>query len=293
MWRWSLIPLGLGAAAALAGGWLWGGMAASLALLSVTSWQLARRAWVTVPEESAAVVVDADRGRFSRLLPPGRHRLRPFVERVEATLPLGVETATGRCRAYSDGGLSLTLSWHAVYQLEPFRRQPAEQARLSRKLAHKHGQLLAREATAALQQVMSLTPLQALLGSGGRGRLERGARQVAAAELAGLGVTLKRLRVVDVELPADVTATLIAAHERAVAAESQAAALARLQTVINAFSETDMQRLTELERLRLLGQNGLAYGWHPTTVIDVPGPGRTGSVPSGVARGPAASAVWN
>jgi regulator of protease activity HflC (stomatin/prohibitin superfamily) len=289
MWQWSLIPLGLGAVVALTGSWLWGGMATSLAILSVTTWQLARHTWVTVPEESAAVIVDADRGRFSRLLPPGRHRLRPFVERVEATLPLGAETATGRCRAYSDGGLSLTLSWHAVYLLEPFRLQ----ANLARNLAHKHELLLAREAAAALQQVMSVTPLQALLGSGGRGRLERDTRQAAAAELTGVGITLKRLRVVDVELPADVTATLIAAHERAVAAESQAAALARLQTVISAFSETDMQRLTELERLRLLGQNGLAYGWPPTTVIDVPGPGRAGSAPSGIARGPAASAIWN
>jgi regulator of protease activity HflC (stomatin/prohibitin superfamily) len=281
MWRWSILLVGLSTIAGLAGGLIWGGMAASLTLLGVIGWQLARHAWVTVPEESAAVVIDPDRGRFLRLLPPGRHRLRPFVERVEALLPLGSETAVGRCRAYSDGGLPLTLSWQAVYQLEPDRLAPGDQTRLARKLARKHGQLLASEAVASLQQAMSTTPLHGLLGSGGRGRLERDARQAAAVELGRFGITLKRLRVVDIDLPPDVTTTLAAAHERAVEAESRAAALTRLQAVISEFSEADMQRLTELERLRLLGQNGLAYGWPGPTVIDVPGP----------ARRPAA--VWN
>ncbi len=258
-----------------AGGWPVAGMAASVAVFLGAAGTLLRRATVRVPGEQMAVVVDRDKDAFVRLLPPGVHRVRPFLEAVDGLLPLGTETTAAASQLYSDGGVPLRVHWEAAYQLEPARLPPAELARLARRLARAHKRLVAGEVSSALQHAMSTLTIGELFAGGGRGRLERLVRGIGAERLTPLGAVLKRVRLLTIDLPPDVADALAGAQERAVQVESQAHALARLQSVIGAFTDQDMARLTELERLRLLGQHGLAYGWPLPAVIDVPpaGPG--------------------
>ncbi|MCA9969028.1 MAG: hypothetical protein KC425_02375, partial [Anaerolineales bacterium] len=88
-------------------------------------------------------------------------------------------------------------------------------------------------------------------------RLERQVRQAAAERLAPFGIGVSRVMIGAIELPAHVRQALEAAQERRLQAEQEARALARLQQAVSQFSDTDMQRLLELERLHHMGQNGV------------------------------------
>ena len=258
MWR---IVAGLSSVTAVTGlvvGWPLVGSIAGILLLLTLLTLTARASFVRVPELSAAVVYNRERQAFSRLLPAGSHWLVPFAEQVQAVIPLGGEVASGACQAYTNGGVPLTVRWQAAYQMEPFALSADTQAKLALKLARKSRMIAQSHVNNCLQRVMSNYEINEVFVAGARGRLEREVRQAAAVQLAALGVVVQRVVIESLEMPAQIQSTLAAAHERAVQAESEARALAYLQKIISQFSDTDMQRLAELERMRILGQNGVS-----------------------------------
>ena len=258
MWR---ITLGLSGAllgGSLAAGWQTVGLVAALIFVLSLGIIIARVSLVRVPEQSVAVVYNGERQAFSRLLPSGRRWLRPFVEEVRATIPLGSETAMSACQAYTSGGVPLTVRWQATFQIEPQSLSRELQARLALKLARKNKIIVQSHVNNSLQLALSHYTIHDLFAGGERGRLERAVRQAAAEQLAISGITVQRVTIQEMELPAQVQSTLAAAHERAVQTESEARALAYLQKVISPFSDSDMPRLAELERLRVMGQHGVS-----------------------------------
>ena len=277
MWR---ITLGLSGAllgGSLAAGWQTVGLVAALIFVLSLGIIIARVSLVRVPEQSVAVVYNGERQAFSRLLPSGRRWLRPFVEEVRATIPLGSETAMSACQAYTSGGVPLTVRWQATFQIEPQSLSRELQARLALKLARKNKIIVQSHVNNSLQLALSHYTIHDLFAGGERGRLERAVRQAAAEQLAISGITVQRVTIQEMELPAQVQSTLAAAHERAVQTESEARALAYLQKVISQFSDSDMQRLAELERLRVMGQHGVSLvyplaGMMPAAAATTPAP---------------------
>ena len=258
MWR---VMLGLSSVVSgvsVAAGWQTVGIVAGLVLVLSLGVIITRASLIRVPELSVAVVYNRERQAFSRLLPGGRHWLRPFVEQVQATIPLGSETAMSACQAYTSGGVPLMVRWQAAFQIEPLSLSRDLQAKLALKLARKSRLLVQAHVNNCLQLALSHYTIHELFAGGGRGRLERAVRQAAAERLGPLGMALQRVAIEEMEMPAQVQATLAAAHERAVQTESEALALAHLQKVISQFSDSDMQRLAELERLRVMGQHGVS-----------------------------------
>lgn len=258
MWRAILALSGVVWGGSLAAGWQIAGILAALVFVSSLGLIIARMSLVRVPEQSLAVIYNREQQAFSRLLPSGRRWLRPFVEEVRATIPLGAETAMSACQAYTSGGVPLMVRWQATFQIEPLSLSRELQARLALKLARKSKIIVQSHVNNSLQLALSHYTIHDLFAGGERGRLERAARQAATEQLAPLGITVQRVTIQEMELPAQVQSTLAAAHERAVQTESEALALAQLQKVISQFSDSDMQRLAELERLRVMGQHGVS-----------------------------------
>ncbi len=267
MWRAILGVSSVVVGGSLAAGWQTAGIVAALVFLLSLSMIIARVALVRVPELSVAVVYNRESAAFSRLLPGGRHWLRPFVEQVQAVIPLGAETAMSACQAYTSGGVALTVRWQATFQIEPLSLSRDLQAKLALKLARKSRLMVQSHVNNCLQLVLSHYTIADLFAGGGRGRLERAVRQAAAEQLTPLGLAVQRVTIQEMELPAQVQSTLAAAHERAVQTESEALALAHLQKVISQFSDSDMQRLAELERLRVLGQHGVSLVYPLTAMM--------------------------
>lgn len=232
--------------------------AAVLGTLVLLAGFVLRRALVHIPDMEVGVVVGGPQGAFQRFLPPGRHWLLPFVERLAAT----ISTAPGSLANVShgvvvSGGLSLSVAWNLSYTLDPFQIPAPQAGKLARTLPRKTAVLAANHMHNVIQHVLGELTLDDLCQPGVHRRLERQVRQAAAERLAPFGIGVSRVMIGAIELPAHVRQALEAAQERRLQAEQEARALARLQQAVSQFSDTDMQRLLELERLHHMGQNGV------------------------------------
>lgn len=233
-------------------------VAAALFLSGLVLWMVGRRAVVLIHEMEVGVVYNRVDHAFARFLSPGRHWLVPFVEQVGAHISTAPQTASGRCLgAQTSGGIVLDVEWSLSFNLNPFKIPAEACPRLARSLPRKAVAIAVKHVNHCLRHVIGEYTIGQLCQPGAQKRLERQVRQLAAERLADLGFELARVMLGAIEMPPHVKATLEAAHQRALQAENEANALARLQTVISHFSDADMARLMELERIHVLGQNGV------------------------------------
>lgn len=223
-----------------------------------------------VPALTVAVVGSRAEQQFVRFLPPGSHWLRPFEQPI-ATIPLKGQTATGKTVGIqTSGGLPLTITWSVSYKLEPLRVQSEKQAKAARTLPQKSAVTVQKQMGNVLQHVVGEVALEAICQPGSHRRLERQVRQQLAARLGELGFTFSRVMLGPVEMPQRVQDALAAAHERCLQTELEAAALLRLHEAIRQFSDKDMARLLDLERIHALGQREWVAVYEPQSVPNRP-----------------------
>lgn len=254
----------IGSAAAWGGLVLWG-TAVSLATLLVL-WAYQRYGFVHIPEMEVGVVFNKKRQAFARFVPGGRHPINPLTEELTHTIPTNAGSANGRSLAVqTNGGISLDVEWSVNFDLDPFQIKPAARPKLARNLPKKANSIVTKHLENCLRHVIGQMTIDQICEPGATQRLERAVRQQLAARLAEAGFTFSRVMVGAIDMPRHVKAALEAVQERAVQTENEARALARLHEVVSQFSEADMQRLMELERIHTLGQNGVTLVY-PTAV---------------------------
>ncbi|MCA9935140.1 MAG: SPFH domain-containing protein [Ardenticatenaceae bacterium] len=221
-------------------------------------WFVMRHALVRIPEMAVGVVYHAESQRFLRFLPPGHHWMMPFVEKLAEPISTAPATLQGFSKGIqASGGILLNITWSLSYSLNPLRIAPEKAAKLARTLPRKTAVLATRHLDNIFQHIIGDLAITELTQPGAHKRLERQVRQQAAARLAPLGFEVSLVMIGAIELPTPVQTALEAAQERRLHAENEAFALAQLQRVVSQFSESDMQRLMELERIHHLGQNGV------------------------------------
>jgi hypothetical protein len=237
----------------------WALLAVMILLLGLgLAWAIPHYLLLPVPELEVAVVYDQTRQGFSRFLANGRHWLRPFEQAV-ATIPLTGQTAGGQSHGVqTSGGLPLSITWSVAYQLEPLRVQPDKQANAARVLPDKSAVVVGKHMGNILHHVLGAVTIEALCQPGSHQRLERQIRQQLTIRLHDLGLAFTRVMLGPIEMPAKVQAALATAHERRLQTELEAAALTRLHEAVSQFSDSDMARLVELERIHALSQQGVA-----------------------------------
>lgn len=247
--------LALGASLAGAG---WFVATAVLGAVLLLAYWLFLNATVVVPEMQIGVVQRQDSDHFVRFLGAGRHTIRPFQEKLHALIPMNPSSVNGRCEhTQTIGGLPLTIEWTLSYNLNPFRIPAKSQAKLARTLPVKSGSLAAKHVNNVIRHIISEYTVDQLTEPGAQKRLERQVRQLVAERLSEAGFEISRIMIGAIEMPAQVTAALAAAHERQLLAAHEAKALERLQQVVSQFSDADMERLLELERIHTMGRNGV------------------------------------
>ena len=268
-----ILTIGVVAAAFTWGGFaLWGTAVSLLSLLGF--WVYTRFGFIRVPEMEVAVVYDKRRQAFARFVPSGRHPFNPLTEQFSHTIPTGSGSANGRCLSVqTNGGISLDVEWSVNFDIDPFQIKAAAQPKLARNLPKKANSIVTKHLNNCLRHVIGDMTIEQLCEPGATRRLERAVRQQLAARLSEAGFNFSRVMVGAIEMPRHVKAALEAAQERAVQTEKEASALARLQEVVSQFSEADMQRLMELERIHTLGQNGVTLVY-PTAVPQAANAGR-------------------
>ena len=237
-------------------GWFWTPFL--LIALAASAAIFYRAAWVMVPEWHIGVVYNRERQAFGRLLPAGRHFVWPGIEQLRANIKTVGQSASATSAMQAKGGLTLKVEWSVSYALEPGRLSPQKQSQLALKLATKSSQIVRKYTVNTLQHIVGDLSLNELNQPGAHALLERDLRQQLRTRLTDLGFKVSKVMIGQIHLPEYVLAALEAAHEQELKAEQEARTLERLHQVVSKFSEGDMQRLMELERIHMLGQNGVA-----------------------------------
>jgi len=216
-----------------------------------------RTAYVRVPEMETAVVQTTG-GRFVRFLPAGGHWLRPFAERVSATIATDSTTIQGRTGGLQTiGGLTIAIDWRLSYNLNVFQVPADKQAKVARTLLRNPTNTVRNHLGNVLQHIVGEYTIEQLTLPGAHKQLEAQAKAAIGQRLRPLGFEVGRVMIGALEMPPHVKSALEAVHERQMQAENEAKALALLQQVVSQFSDADMQRLIELERIRNMGQHGV------------------------------------
>ena len=242
-----------------------------LMLLVVTVWQ---QTVVSIPEMQVGVVYRHGGNQYARFLTSGSHYIKPFVEQLGPSIPTNPGSVNGRCQnTQTIGGLPLSIEWAIAYNLNPFRISPEKRPKLARTLPEKSGKLAVTHVNNILRHIISEYTIDQLIEPGIQRRLERQVRQQVAERLSSLGFEISRVMIGAIDMPEEVKQALASAHQRKLQAENEAQTLEKLQQVVSQFSEADMQRLIELERIHALGQNGvtLMYTQQPDMGVTING----------------------
>lgn len=236
--------------------WMWVSGLFTLALtIGLVLWY---NASVRIPEMEIGVVYNTQTQAFLRFLMPGHHWIMPLIERVESTISTAPETLSGKTQGIQAiGGISLTIEWAMAYSLDPLKIPADNKAKMARALPRKTATIGQKHMHNVLQHVIGEYTVAQLVAPGAHKRLERTVRQLIASRLNSLGFVVTRVMIGAIDMPDHVRTALEAVQERQMQTENEAQALARLHQAVSQFSEADMQRLMELERIHRLGQNGV------------------------------------
>ena len=161
---------------------------------------------VVVPEDHAAVTVNKD-GFIKRVLPAGRHGLRP-LERVDFTISTRTALASGRALDVATGdGILTRLHWSGTYALRPNLIADGDRSQRLRGLINAE-KAITRNIDINLRRMVGAQQLSDLFKPAVRERLERQLSQLLADQLKPMGITFNKLNLQNIELPHEVTEAL-------------------------------------------------------------------------------------
>jgi len=236
--------------------WMMTGTAVILSFFALL-WLVRRWAYVRVPELEVGVVTQAGSNKFLRFLPSGGHWLLPFREEVKTFIDLSPPTVKGKTTGLQTiGGLSLTILWELSCSLDLSRIPPQNQSKIARLHSKKTAVKARKHLSNSLHHIIGNYTVEQLTLPGAHQKLEDEVLRQVTRRLSPLGYDISRVMIDAIDMPPQVKAALEAAHEQEMQREVEARALSRLQQVISQFSDADMERLIELERIHK-GQSGV------------------------------------
>ncbi|MBE2222144.1 MAG: SPFH domain-containing protein [Anaerolineae bacterium] len=218
---------------------------------------LRRWAYVRVPELELAVVKQRGSNKFLRFLSAGGHWLLPFREEVNARIDLSPSPVKGKTAGLQTiGGLSLTIMWELSFSLDLLRIPAQSQPKIARLHSKKTAVTAKNHLSNSLHHILGNYTVEQLTLPGAHQKLEEEVMRQVTRRLSPLGYDISRVMIDAIDMPPQVKAALETAHEQEMQREVEARALSRLQQVISQFSDADMERLIELERIHK-GQSGM------------------------------------
>ena len=158
-----------------------------------------------VPEDSIAITIDHN-GFINRVLPAGRHILRPF-EKVDFSLEVEPKFTTGQAvSVVTSDGISTNVSWSGMYVPKP-ELISDHRSRYLRGLVNAQ-RLIAPKVDIALRKAIGDYTVQSLFKPSIRERIEQQVRQVVTDKIRPLGLVLNSYNLQVIDIPAEVAEAL-------------------------------------------------------------------------------------
>jgi hypothetical protein len=247
-----------------------------------------RNAYILVDEMDAAVIFYKSTNNFayfidsapSEVIAPGRpynlhntrflnrrfrrddyhHYINPFKERVEDRVtkrPLSVSETTSDIRTKE--GVPVKIKWSVGYNLDVTLINPGIEYKIARALPNFHSNMIKGRVVHALLYMIEQKNVTELYTTDAIKKLEVELRHEVTKRAQGLGfkdIAQNDVKVFPVQVPYEVQKAIEAAHERELQTETAVKALEQIKRAINEYDDQDIERLAELERLRILDQHG-------------------------------------
>jgi hypothetical protein len=194
--------------------------------------------------------------------PLGRHRINRATEVMTAKLRKGSYDASGVSKGVrTQEGIPIDIPWKVSFRIEVYRIRPGIDYKMARALPENADKMVAGRMTQIIQHVVGQKRIDELYAaSDGRSAiqlLEDEVRQELLSRARTIGITGiagNDLKIGPIELPAKIETSLRDAHQRLLYAHTLANALQSVQQALHSFSPEDIDRLTELERLRIIDE---------------------------------------
>jgi hypothetical protein len=195
--------------------------------------------------------------QWLRLKDPYHVRLR-WHEELTGKIPKKSQTASGKlANIRTADGVSVTIPWKISYTVDVSLIPNFLRHKMARALPDYSDKVVAGRTERALKHLVENQTIRTLYQSGALQTLELQLSQNLYRQLSNPNLGFKNIPPKDVSLgpigmPFDVEKALETAHQRKIHTEMVAEALDRLQIAVSKFTKDDMERLTKLEKLRIL-----------------------------------------
>jgi len=194
---------------------------------------------------------------------PYHHFINPFQEHVKDWISKRPQTARGRTDAVrTQEGIPLTITWSVGYNLDPCLILPEIEFKLARALPQYSSNMVSGRVIHSLRHIIEQASVVDLYREDAIKNLEEKLRQEVNTRSQGIGlkeIAPSDTKIGPIAVPPQVEKALEAAHERELNTETAVKALEALRRVVSRFEPSDMERLAELERLRILDEHGGSF----------------------------------
>jgi hypothetical protein len=191
------------------------------------------------------------------------HFINPLHQYVKAWIskrPMTVKGATEQIRTRE--GVPVTVHWSFSYNMDPIFIRPGIEFRLARALPEFSNNMIGGRVIHSLRYQIERMSVNELYTEDAIKNLEITLRQEVNDRAKNLGfveIIASDVRVGPIEMPQQVEKAIEAAHERELQTATAVKALEDLRHVVSQFASEDMERLAELERLRILDEHGGSF----------------------------------
>ncbi len=193
-----------------------------------------------------------------------RHYIDPFTEELTDKITRGSYKGEGEIEVRTKEGIPVEIDFAISFKLD-VQKILAPPHLMARALPQNAGNMVKGKAMYALHHIIEDMGIVELYKDGAVKKLEEDLRKIVLERTKVFGVyninQNNQVQIKSIKMPDNIERALKAAHQRKLQTETVTHALESLKNAIKDFNDTDMARLAELEKLRIVDENsaGLIY----------------------------------
>lgn len=219
-----------------------------------------KAAVVIIDELHVGTVFNKRTGNFKRFLRPGIYRIDPFTEVKGDEIYLGSQSTSGTCEELrTKEGIPLSIEYNVSFSVDPANALPAIHYKMARTLPKYATNIVAGRVKHVLRHLVEQKSIYDLYQEDAIKKLETEVRAEVSKRSAAVGVaeiSANDMKLGPIRMPPQVEKALKTDYERQLQTATSIGALNKLQAVVSKFDDKHMDRLAELERLRIVESSG-------------------------------------
>jgi regulator of protease activity HflC (stomatin/prohibitin superfamily) len=190
---------------------------------------------------------------------PYRHFLIPFSEEKTAIITKGSYKGEGEVEVRTREGIPVIIEFSVSFRLDITQIKSGIEHKMARALPQNAENMIKGKAIHGLRHIVEQTSIIELYHEDAVKTLEEKLRLDVIDRTIAFGVIgispNNQVQIKSIKMPENIEKALKAAHQRKLQTETVTHALESLRNAIQNFTDNDMARLAELERLRIVDES--------------------------------------